>query len=395
MTERTHEEHLGWGLRALCRGADAVIEDLAAADGIPHLDFHTGRYHVDPAYTGDSWEEFQWAGFLAGRLWLLHLLTRDERYRGAAHRIATTIAGPLARRPSVWASTGCDAFYALALGWEITGDAALRDAALAATRQLDNLWRPKAEAYFQTASGDRFVIDTALNLNSCYWAERHVRGASEKVVAHNRSVLRYGLVREDGSAYQAVNFDLATLTPLRRYTVQGAADETTWARAQGWGIHNCTNAWEATRDPAFLDAATRMIDWYLAHVPEDRVPFYDFQDPDIPNVPRDSCTATLVTNAMIRLARWRPELASRYRPAIEATLTELLSSYLTAGGILLHGSWGRKRAKEIPGKPGAILKLGRYPQEDIMPYGNYWIAECVFRERAADWSVLSLAPGSR
>ena len=26
-----------------------------------------------------------------------------------------------------------------------------------------------------------------------------------------------------------------------------------------------------------------------------------------------------------------------------------------------------------------------------MPYGNYWIAECLFRELSADWSVLSLA----
>jgi hypothetical protein len=38
-----------------------------------------------------------------------------------------------------------------------------------------------------------------------------------------------------------------------------------------------------------------------------------------------------------------------------------------------------------PGKP----RLGRFPQEDVMPYGNYWIAECLFREMSEDWSVLS------
>ena len=34
--------------------------------------------------------------------------------------------------------------------------------------------------------------------------------------------------------------------------------------------------------------------------------------------------------------------------------------------------------------------LGRFPQEDVMPYGNYWIAECLYRELSPDWSILSL-----
>jgi hypothetical protein len=38
------------------------------------------------------------------------------------------------------------------------------------------------------------------------------------------------------------------------------------------------------------------------------------------------------------------------------------------------------------GKP----RLGRFPQEDVMPYGNYWIAEGVYREMSDDWSALSL-----
>lgn len=25
-----------------------------------------------------------------------------------------------------------------------------------------------------------------------------------------------------------------------------------------------------------------------------------------------------------------------------------------------------------------------------MPYGNYWIAECLYRELSTDWSILSL-----
>ena len=52
---------------------------------------------------------------------------------------------------------------------------------------------------------------------------------------------------------------------------------------------------------------------------------------------------------------------------------------------MLHGTWGRMRHVEA-GKP----RLGRFPQEDVMPYGNYWIAECLYRELSTDWSVLAL-----
>lgn len=71
--------------------------------------------------------------------------------------------------------------------------------------------------------------------------------------------------------------------------------------------------------------------------------------------------------------------------ASRATLQALVTNFLSAGGVLLHGSWGRMRHIG-PGKP----RLGRFPQEDVMPYGNYWIAECLYREMSDDWSVLSL-----
>jgi hypothetical protein len=87
----------------------------------------------------------------------------------------------------------------------------------------------------------------------------------------------------------------------------------------------------------------------------------------------------------VRLARWMPDRAERYQSVALATLKALIANFLTVGGVVLHGSWGRMRHIE-PGKP----RLGRFPQEDIMPYGNYWIAECLYRALSDDWSVLSL-----
>ena len=87
----------------------------------------------------------------------------------------------------------------------------------------------------------------------------------------------------------------------------------------------------------------------------------------------------------MRLARWLPDRAERYRSVARSALNALIANFLTVGGVVLHGSWGRMRHI----RP-ANRRLGRFPQEDIMPYGNYWIAECVYRAVSDDWSVLSL-----
>jgi unsaturated chondroitin disaccharide hydrolase len=115
------------------------------------------------------------------------------------------------------------------------------------------------------------------------------------------------------------------------------------------------------------------------------VPRYDYHDPNRDTLPYDSCAACIATAQLLRLARWLPDRAERYRHVARETLLALLANFLSPGGVVLHGSWGRMRHAE-PGKP----RLGRFPQEDVMPYGNYWIAECLFRELTDDWSVLSL-----
>jgi len=51
-----------------------VRAGIAAGGGVPRLNLMTGGYTWDDDYVWDSWANFQWAGFLAGRLWLLHLM---------------------------------------------------------------------------------------------------------------------------------------------------------------------------------------------------------------------------------------------------------------------------------------------------------------------------------
>jgi unsaturated chondroitin disaccharide hydrolase len=385
MTDADWRQLLARALNRVRNGADVVCDDMARNAGVPRLNAMTGGYTWDAAYVWDSWADFQWAGFLAGRLWLLHLLTRQQRYADAAMRICERIGPVLAKHPTVFSSTGIDMYYALTLGHRITGQEALRRWVFAGGDSFANIFDHRAGAFLQIAGANRIVIDTGLNLPSMLWASQWEPDRATLAYRHLDTVLAIGLIRADGSSCHAAALDPETRAVTGLFSLQGWRNDSVWARGQAWAMLGFAHAFEASRLPRYLDAAQRAADWYVENAPSGWVPRYDYHDPDRESLPYDSCAACIATSVLMRLARWLPDRADRYRHVARQTLQALIADFLSPGGVVLHGSWGRMRHVEA-GKP----RLGRFPQEDIMPYGNYWIAECLFRAISDDWSVLAL-----
>jgi unsaturated chondroitin disaccharide hydrolase len=358
---------------------------MKASRGVPRLNYMTGGYTFDDDYVWDSWADFQWVGFLAGRLWLVHLLTREQRYANAAMQLCERIGPVLATRPTVFSSTGIDLYYALTLGYQITKRDDLKKWIFAGGDNFANIFDRKAKAFLQIANADRIVIDTGLNLPSMLWASQWDGERAALAYRHLDTVLEVGLIRHDGSNCHAAALDPQTRAVTGLFSLQGWSNSSTWARGQAWAMLGFAHAYEAGRKPHYLDAARRAADWYVDHAPDDLVPRYDYDDPDRERLPYDSCAACIATAVLMRLARWLPDRAERYQSLARETLKALLANFLNPGGVVLHGTWGRMRHIE-EGKP----RLGRFPQEDVMPYGNYWIAECLYRAMSDDWSVLSL-----
>ncbi len=99
-----------------------------------------------------------------------------------------------------------------------------------------------------------------------------------------------------------------------------------------WGMLFSTQSWLAERGrQAWLAAAMRGADWWIAHVPADRVAYWDFDDPAIPRTERDTAATAIATAALLKLARVAPTEAGRacYREAAEATARALVAGYLT------------------------------------------------------------------
>lgn len=372
------------------RNLEPVLQLIEKSpDGaVPGFKYTTGGYRSCEAYLPHDWSTFQWVGFLTGRLWLVADHFDDDRVRAAARKLAGVVAGSLSQEPPRFSAAGSDLFYASCLGARLTGDADLINAALEATRQYRRNFDERLGVFFQVVGVNRAVIDTGLNLLPFYWSAAVDPELAVTARTHNTNLLDYGIVREDGSAYQAIEFDLESGQPARRYSMQGYSDTTTWARGQSWAMHNYVNVYEATGDPRFLDVARKVCRWYVDHLPEDHVPFYDFADPAAPAAPRDSCSATIASNALLRLARLDGASAKWASAAADSITEELFTNYLSPGGVLLHSSWGRLP----PEKAGA--GFSRFPLEDVMPYGNYWIVEAAYRYVHTDWSALELAPSA-
>lgn len=390
-TQRSSQQEIAQlALEDVRRGLEPVLQiiETSPAGAVPGFKYTTGGYRSCEAYLPHNWSTFQWVGFLTGRLWLVADHFDDDRVRAAARKLAHIVAGSLSQEPPRFSAAGSDLFYASCLGARLTGDGGLTDAALEATRQYRKNFDERLGVFFQVVGVNRAVIDTGLNLLPFYWSAAVDPELAAIARTHNANLLDYGIVREDGSAYQAIEFDLNTGRPARRYSMQGYSDTTTWSRGQSWAMHNYVNVYEATGEPRFLEVARRVCRWYVDHLPEDSVPFYDFADPAAPTVPRDSCSATIAANALMRLARLDGQSTQWASAAAESITKELFTNYLSPGGVLLHSSWGRLP----PEKAGA--GFSRFPLEDVMPYGNYWVVEAAYRYVHADWSALELGPSA-
>ena len=230
------------------------------------------------------------------------------------------------------------------------------------------------------STNHRVFIDVMMNLELMFWASKH-GGSSvlyDQARQHALTTLK-NLVRSDGSSYQIATFNPATGAVKSRTTFQGYSDSSTWSRGQAWGIYGFTMTYRYTRETVFRDAARKMADWYIARLPSDAVPYWDFNDPAIPNAPRDSSAAAATAAGLFELSLLETDgtRAAKYRQAAKKALSTLLSApYLAAplasGGynsqaLLLQSTYNHHNN-------GSLFNQGT-------AWGDYYLIEAMMRYR--------------
>lgn len=306
-------------------------------------------------YTGDAWSHGNWfCGFWVGLLLAAYLHRGDARHLRIARERMKLVA-QRADDPNTH-DIGFIFNASAVPGHFITGDSEFAETGLRAAAKLrSRLVRTDRGAYISSwGSLDdprarcSSAIDTMANLALLYWAAQLTGDASYLVAgeAHAR-MTRDAFIRPDLSTYHAVQYDLPSGTRARGYTFQGYADESCWSRGQGWAILGFTDTARATGERDYLELANDLADYFLKRIGEDAVAFWDFDDPALPNAPRDTAASAIVANALLKMAEIDPDQARAGRRReqglwlLEKLCGEPLAREAAHRGLLKHGCYSK------------------------------------------------------
>jgi unsaturated chondroitin disaccharide hydrolase len=299
-----------------------IEDDESIGTGFPYVTAEDGswktmRASLSAAYTPSGWTHGNWfCGFWVGLLVAGYLHTRDERFLAAARERQQLIS------PRTMDSNTHDIgflFWSGALPlYRATGDTKYADQAIEAAEQLRrrlvmtntgsylSSWGPLDDERARVSS----AIDTMANLPLLYWAAGETGDASFTLTGEaHAQMTQSAFIRPDYSTYHAVEYDLPSGARRRGYTFQGYSDESAWSRGQAWAVYGFVATAAATGKSEYLAVAERLAHYFLARLGVEKVPYWDFDDPAIPNSPRDSSAGAILASALLSLAELHPDQA--------------------------------------------------------------------------------------
>lgn len=298
-------------------------------------------------------------GFWPGTLWYNYENTRKTTDADAAIYY-TDLLKPLTKLPAYDHDLGFQIFCSYGNGYRLTGREEYKQIILNAADTLATLFNPKVGTILswpREVENGRFapfntIMDNMINLEMLYWAARN--GGNKRLyeiaTKHAETTMKYHF-REEGGCYHVALYDTLDGHFIKGVTHQGYADNSLWARGQAWAIYGYTFVYRETGDKKFLRFAEKVTDLYLSRLPKDEyVPFWDFDDPSIPDAPRDASAAAVVASALFELSQLEDnnKKAEEYKQAATNMLIELSSdkyqSRDSKPSLLSHstGHWPNK-----------------------------------------------------
>lgn len=320
------------------------------------------------------------SGFIAGSLWYLYEFNRDPKWLAAATDYTNRLEGIKNYRGShdVGFILGCS----YGNGFRLTGVPAYRDVMSEGATALSSRFNATVgmiRSWDHGAWSYPVIIDNMMNLEFLMSASRVEGGARFKQIAvsHADNTLKNHF-RPDHSCFHVVDYDPTTGAVVAKRTHQGAADSSAWARGQAWALYGYTMMFRETGDAAYLAQATKIADFILNHprLPSDKVPYWDFDAPGIPETPRDASAAAVMSSALIELSgAVGGENRHAYLNLAKQQLVSLSSpAYLAPAGqngnfILMHS------VGSLPSKTEVDAPLN---------YADYYFLEALLRYRKLD-----------
>ena len=359
---------------AYCRSqAMRTLVSIPSLDKIPNsmdLDSIKWRYTQVGSWT---------CGFWPGILWYLYEDTKDNMWREAAGKVTDMIA-PLAYRKAKSHDSGFIMMCSLGNGYRLTGKPEYKEGLLHAADSLAMLYNPVVGTILSWPGmvkkenwPHNTIIDNMMNLELLFEATK-LSGDSTfyNVAKKHADTTMANHFRADNSCYHVVDYDPETGEVRKKQTAQGYADESSWARGQAWALYGYTMCYRYTHDAKYLAQAEKVYNFIFGNknLPEDLVPYWDFDAPKIPNEPRDASAAACTASALYELSTYVTDKG--YKETADRIMESLASPAYRAevgtnGNFILMHSVG-----SIP--HGAEIDVP-------LNYADYYFLEALKRKR--------------
>ena len=167
---------------------------------------------------------------------------------------------------------------------------------------------------------------------------------------------------------------MAEIDPKRARQYYQRMAQSTWSRGQAWAIYGFTMGYRFTKEERFLETARRVADYFIRNLPDDYVPYWDFQAENIPDEPRDASAAAIAASGLLELSQFVHDgnAAKKYWNNARSILLSLCTPAYSDKGTASHGLINHC----VTSKPADS-------EIDVsLIYGDYYFIEALLRYRS-------------
>ena len=317
------------------------------------------------------------SGFFPGVLWYLYEVNGNDSLKMYAENYTKRIENQKYTTDNH--DVGFMLYCSFGNGLRLTGNDDYRKTLLQGSESLSTRFRPQVGCirswdWNQKVWEYPVIIDNLMNLEMLMWASKNSDNPKFEEIAksHADVTMKYHF-RSDYSSYHVISYDTISGLPEKKNTCQGYAHESCWARGQGWALYGYTMMYRETGQEKYLRHAINVAKFIINHprLPEDKIPYWDFDAPNIPNELRDASAGALMASAFIELSLYTEGDFSKQCLSVAETQLKTLSSpeYLAEPGtncnFILKHSVGNN-----PGKAEVDVPL---------TYADYYYVEALVR----------------
>lgn len=315
------------------------------------------------------------SGFFPGVLWYLYEDKPSEALRHYAENYTARVE-PAADKCDTH-DLGFMLYCSFGNGYRIAGNPHYADVMRRGVETLAERFSPRIGAVksWNTSAKWQYpvIIDNMMNLEFLLEMSKLLgrRQYADMANVHARTTMKNHF-RPDYSCYHVVSYDTISGKPHAMQTHQGYADHSAWARGQSWALYGYTMMFRETRRQEYLDQARHIARFITRHprLPKDKIPYWDYDAPDIPHAKRDASAAAIMASALVELSRYDTADGPRWLRFAEDIVRSLTSpAYLaepgTNGGFILKHSVGN---------------MNKNSEVDVpLTYGDYYYVEALLR----------------